>query len=463
MPKSVSEDELDAVREAVGSAKQPAALDQIANALGIKLSRRTLQRRLAKLVEQGRLAVHGRGSGRRYKTHITGNAAIVEEGDTLRAHGEHYVPISAEAEIIKQSVRRPIHERQPVSYKREYLDGYRPNVTYYLSFETRQRLLQMGRVPGEQLPAGTYARKILDRLLIDLSWNSSRLEGNTYSLLETERLLQSDEAAEGKNPRETQMIRNHKAAIEFLVDPAAEIKFDRTTILNLHALLSNNLLSDPLAGGRLRQIPVGISQSVYHPLEAPQPIAECFLQILDTAAVIRDPFEQSFFAMVYLAYLQPFEDVNKRVSRLAANLPLIQHNLCPLSFVDVPDRAYLDGVLGIYELNRIELLRDVYVWAYQRSCARYSVIRQSLGEPDPFRSRHRELLAKAIAEIVRKPMDKKSAIAFIRRQAAENIAPGDTAKFIEVAETELMSLHEGNFARYRLRPSEFEVWKKVWN
>lgn len=89
--------------------------------------------------------------------------------------------------------------------------------------------------------------------------------------------------------------------------------------------------------------------------------------------------------MLHFSYLQPFEDVNKRVSRLAANLPFIRENLSPLSFVDVPERAYIEGLLGVYELNRIELLRDVFVWAYERSCARYSAVRQSLGEPDLIR------------------------------------------------------------------------------
>jgi len=99
-----------------------------------------------------------------------------------------------------------------------------------------------------------------------------------------------------------------------------------------------------------------------------------------------------------MPYLQPFEDVNKRVSRLSANISLIRRNLCPLSFVDVPDRAYIDGILGVYELNRIELLRDVFVWAYERSCARYSAVRQSLGEPDPFRLRYRKKIYEFVAQ-----------------------------------------------------------------
>ncbi len=200
----------------------------------------------------------------------------------------------------------------------------------------RTELLAHGQAVGADEPAGTYARRIAHRLLIDLSWNSSRLEGNTYSLLETERLIQEGEAASGKGALEAQMILNHKDALEFLIDSAGEIDFNRYTLLNLHALLSDNLLADPMACGRLRSISVGIGRTVFLPLEGPQRIEECFQQILDTAAAIADPFEQAFFAMVHLPYLQPFEDVNKRVSRLAANIPLIKRNLCPLSFVDVP-------------------------------------------------------------------------------------------------------------------------------
>ncbi|MGH7796049.1 MAG: Fic family protein, partial [Candidatus Binatia bacterium] len=315
---------------------------------------------------------------------------------------------------------------------------------------------------GGERPAGTYARQILNRLLIDLSWNSSRLEGNTYSLLETERLLQLGESAEGKDAREAQMILNHKAAIELLVEQADEIGFNRYTILNLHALLSDNLLPDPRASGRLRAIAVGIDGSTYHPLEVPPLIEECFQQILDTATAIADPFEQAFFAMVHLPYLQPFEDVNKRVSRLAANIPFIRQNLSPLSFIDVPQRAYVDGLLGVYELNRIELLRDVFVWAYDRSSARYAAVRRSLGDPDPFRLRYRAFVAEIAAEVVRGRMDKRTATAFVQRRAVEQVSQEDRVRFIEVVETELMGLHEGNIARYRLRPSEYQAWHQTW-
>jgi len=209
-------------------------------------------------------------------------------------------------------------------------------------------------------------------------------------------------------------------------------------------------------------MPVGIDGTVYHPLEVPELIEECFGRILDTAAAITDPIEQAFFALVHLAYLQGFDDINKRVSRLAANIPLIRGNLCPLSFVDVPERAYIDGVLAVYELNRIELLRDVFVWAYERSSARYSAVRQSLGEPDPFRLQYRSLVTELVAAVVRTGMDKKAATALARQRAAKQVPTADQARFVEVVEAELMSMHEGNIARYRLRPADYRAWRQGW-
>jgi Fic family protein len=150
----------------------------------------------------------------------------------------------------------------------------------------------------------------------------------------------------------------------FLVSAADEIGFNRYTILNLHGILAQDLLPDE-AAGRLRRIAVGIEKSAFHPLEVPRLIDECFIQVLATAQAIHDPFEQSLFATVHLPYLQPFDDVNKRVSRLAANIPFIKANLSPLSFTGVPRSRYTDARLGVYELNKVDLLKDVFIWAYE--------------------------------------------------------------------------------------------------
>lgn len=466
MPKRIPELELENIKRAVGSFPTGALIEEISRALTQTFNRRTLQRRLALLVDRNQLVLEGSGRATRYKIKPT---TLVEIGPlkvgirALLVSAETYVPISDEGARVKQAVRLPVKDRKPVGYNQDFIAAYQPNKTCYLSEQTRQYLRKMGGSQTNELPAGTYALQIYNRLLIDLTWNSSRLEGNTYSLLETERLLAVGEAADGKDAFETQMILNHKAAIELLINEASDIGFNSYTICNLHALLSDNLLANPAACGRLRDQAVGIGGSVFYPLDGGPLIRECFGGVLQKADAIQNPFEQAFFAMVHLPYLQPFDDVNKRVSRLAANIPLIRENLSPLSFVDVPEQAYVDGLLGVYELNRVELLRDVFVWAYARSCARYSAVRQSLGEPDQFRLHYRDRIAKLVAEIVNTVKGNKSAVAAIKEYTVNEIDAADQARFIEVTETELMNLHEGNMARYRIRPSEFNEWKKQWS
>ena len=421
--------------------------EELLRLLNGEVSRRTLQRRLSTLVQAGKLISEGAGRSTLY--------LLPKRGEME----ESYVSLSPSGAEVRRLVRKPQIHRTPVSYNREFLNQYRPNESRYLTTDTIAYLTRIGATPDLQRAAGTYARHILDRLLVDLSWASSRLEGNTYSLLDTQRLIQFGEAAEGKDAVETQMILNHKAAIEFLVDQGDELAVDRQTVLNLHALLSDNLLPDPTAGGRLRRIAVGIHDSVYHPLELPPLIEECFQQMVDTTAAIQNPFEQAFFAMVHLPYLRPFEDVNKRVSRLAANIPFIRENLSPLSFIDVPERAYVEGLLGVYELNRVELLRDVFVWAYERSAKRYVAVRQSLGEPDKFRLKFRNELTEVVGNIVRGGLT--PTVEAVTRAAREHVPAEQLDDFVRMTINDLVNLHEGNFARFRLRPSEFHAWSEL--
>lgn len=461
MPKQIPIEEFNVIVSLVGRFPQGVTVREIRSNLPFSLTLRTLQRRLEDLEDEGRIRSSGSRRGKRYFPLAENRGRLNETpGDfsKLDLSGEG-IPLSGSARKIRNAVIAPLSARSPVGYDPGFLNSYVPNETFYLSPGTRMELARMGQVGLSDLPAGTYIRQVLHRLLIDLSWNSSRLEGNTYSLLETELLLAQGESAAGRNIRETQMILNHKAAIEMLADQAGEIGFNRYTICNLHALLSDNLLADPAASGRLRYRPVGIGGTVYHPLEVPHQIEEQFERILSTAEAIEDPFEQAFFIMVQLPYLQPFEDVNKRVSRLAANIPLVQHNLCPLSFIDVPQVDYINGIIGVYELKKIDYLRDVFVWAYQRSSARYSAVVQSLGDPDPFRLRYRAEIGSLVREVVLNQMDRDKTASWIAERAGKLIGQDDRTRFIEVVETELLRLHEGNIARYRLRPSEFNDWK----
>ncbi|SFT70527.1 Fic/DOC family protein [Algoriphagus locisalis] len=450
---------LDSILLALRSFPKGASLEEINEALPISIEKRTLQRRLKKLKEDHLIYTEGGSHATRY--FIKDKAAFPSKIET-KYESSISIPLSQEGKEVWALVSRPVAQRKPVGHERSLLENYRPNIDSLLNESEKQKLAEWGNTRNGEQPAGTYAREILNRLMIDLSWNSSRLEGNTYSLLDTELLIHNGKTPSNKSPMETQMILNHKEAIEFLVESSDEVGFNLYTFLNLHALLSNNLLPNPAASGRLRTFGVGITNSVFTPLGFPQLIEESFDLILAKAKQIQNPFEQAFFILVQLPYLQPFHDVNKRVSRLAANIPLNRHNLAPLSFIDVPEVSYIKGMLGIYELNRLELFKDVFLWAYERSALRYAAIRQSLGEPDPFRMKYREEIREVVGQIVRTTTGKAEASNKVKLDARKLHEP-DQGHFIEVVETELLGLHEGNFVRYRIKPSEFSAWKKSWD
>jgi hypothetical protein len=190
-------------------------------------SRRSLQRKLNGWQRKGLVRAVGIRRGRRYllapPLGPAAATAVASVTATLSSTNDDGVTLSTAGRELRAIVKRPMADRAPIGYQREFLDGYTPGVTQYLMESLRRHLRELGRTPDDQRPAGTYARDILNRLLIDLSWSSSRLEGNTYSLLDTKELIEHGNAAPGKDAKETQMILNHKAAIELLVDSAEEI------------------------------------------------------------------------------------------------------------------------------------------------------------------------------------------------------------------------------------------------
>lgn len=444
------------------------SVDALCVAVG-DVPRRTLQRRLAALVLANRLELVGRGRASRYvvtrpqqvQADFRPIPVLLAQEPGADYPTEAYVPTSPEGEAIKTYVRQPRHLRKPVGYQQQFLEVYQPNVTAYLPTELRAQLHALGQSPAAHTPAGTFARDILNRLLIDLSWASSRLEGNTYSRLDTERLIAQGQVADGKDALETQMILNHKEAIEYLVHDPERAGLTPDTVISLHAFLSEGLMADPLAEGRLRHRAVLIGGSVYLPMASPQGVQDIFGMVVQMATEIDDPFEQAFFLMVHLPYLQPFEDVNKRVSRLAANIPFIRHNLCPLSFIDVPQQAYVDAMLGVYELNRVELLRDVFVWAYARSCQQYVAVQQNLGQPDMFRMRYRRELTDVVTAVVRNGEPAFAAVVEARMPAT--VDAGDRTRFRGLVLAEFKALHVGKAVRFGLRPLEVQGWQALMN
>ena len=148
-----------------------------------------------------------------------------------------------------------------------------------------------------------------------------------------------------------------------------------------------------------------------------------------------------------------------RLSPSGADVRQLVRRPSPLSFIDVPERAYVEGLLGVYELNRVDLLRDVFVWAYERSAQRYVAVRQSLGEPDKFRLKFRNELTDVVGEIVRGGLS--PTVEEVTKAARERVPAEHLDDFVRMTTKDLENLHEGNFARFRIRPSEYHAWRNA--
>lgn len=444
--------------------KKEISVPDVAQAAGMSKSdegdRKAIRRVLATFVKRGFLEARGAARARVYAALTTAASGSSKPQEGSKPFKD--IPLSQESERLLKYVSQSLQARAPIGYNQDFLRAYEPNQDFYLTLLQREVLLKTGTVESKVRPAGTYARNILNRLLIDLSWNSSRLEGNTYSLLETKRLIELGESAAGKNASEAQMILNHKRAIEYIIESAAEENINSHEVCSIHALLSENLLGDPSASGRLRQIAVGIGGTNYMPLENPHILKECFQVFIGKMNRIEDPFEQSFFALVQLSYMQAFEDVNKRTARLVANIPLIKKNQRPLSFMDVDNEAYVKALLGVYERNDVSLFGDLYFWAYTRSAQRYSALQQAMGEPNLLKLKYRSDIQEIIRAVILEKVAGSQVVHRIQNLIeVKKFSDTEAAELFKLIETEIISLHDGNIARFKIRPNEFQEWKSL--
>jgi Fic family protein len=421
-------------------------------------TRPTVLRRLNEAIDAGYIETRGNGPVRQYRISAqgklfsgsTGPAAIAT---TVLKTGPQWSERSA---ALLQHVRQPRASRIPISYQEFLVDNYEPNRSFWLPDKLRAKLTALGRVSGER-PAGTYARDILGQLLIDLSWQSSRLEGNRYSRLETRALIEAGHEADGKTPQEAVMILNHKKAIEFLVEIAAHNDPWNVVIANIHSLLMDGLLRNEDGLGAIRRRIVTIEDSVYTPWQAPGELDRMYQRICSTGESIEDPIEASFFLFTQIPYLQPFEDGNKRTSRVSCNLPLTKANFAPLAFMDVDDGDYFGALLGLYEKADLSAAIDLFEWAYERSVQTYGAVKESMREPDPFRMRLREQLTEAVRSVIR---DKLTALAAV---TALNLQDEDAAPFEAMLQNEIGKLTEYNCARFGLRYPEIVAWRERQN
>ena len=436
-----------AVLRQLGQESAPMSLPELLQKLEGNLKERSVRRWLNQWVQEGTVKKIGQKRGTKY---------LIAGRTTKQASADASSCFSSLGLQVIERIRKPLFERKPVAYAEDWFDSYRPNIDYYLPLALRKQLVKAGQRANAHDPAGTYAHQIFHRLLIDLSYNSSRLEGNTYSLLDTERLLLHGDSAEGKLDEEKIMILNHKEAIRYLVDNAPKLKVSRNVICTLHYLLSDGLV-EPKEAGKVRRQGVRIGGSVYIPFEDPRRLEKQLERVASKAALIKDPFEQSIFLLAHISYLQAFVDVNKRVARLSANISLIQGNLVPLAFNDVRIDDYMSAMIALYELSSVKPLVDLYIYSYMRTCAAYDSIVKALGF-DEIRVRFRQERREIIREILHKKWAGKTLEDVIRKKAAKKVPPSAQDDFVEDILEDLDQIDESRLAGLGVSVEQLHEW-----
>lgn len=422
---------------------RPIALSMLLKKLGEAYSERTVRRWLVEWIEFGLVKKLGQRRG-----------TVYWAVDTEQSHSAGY--FSSQSEKVLLKIKQPYSSRKLVSYHAHWLARYQPNDSRYLSDALVKQLQLAGDRSQHQKPAGTYAKQIYQRLLIDLSYNSSRLEGNTYSLLDTKRLLIEGIAAPGKLNEEKTMILNHQEAIRFIVDKRLDRKLDEQSILTLHYLLSDGLVA-PEYAGKVRDHGVRIGGSAYLPLENPKQLVFYLKEICVKANAIENAYERSFFLLVHIAYLQAFVDVNKRTSRLSANIPLIENNLTPLAFDGIQPEDYTSAMLAIYELNDVQPLVDLYHYSYLRTASLYDMTVEAIMF-DRVRVQYREQRRALVRHIILEHLHGEAALNYVESQAKHIAAAEDVSQFIQNARDDLATLGPEQLPGLGVTQKELQAW-----
>jgi hypothetical protein len=418
---------------------------------------RTLRNWLRELVEDGSIESKGERKGRRYHLRerplVPSTAQPALEGRLATVQST----FSPHSQTLIKRVEAPLYDRPPATYREDWLRSYIPNESAYLTQKQCRELAALGKRDPIYGRAGTFIKRIYDRLLIDLAFNSSRLEGNTYTLLDTERLLLQGTAAPGKLDAERVMILNHKEAISYLVRNAERQQADEVTIRTLHYLLADSLVA-PGAAGQIRDESIRVSGTTYAPIDGRDRLTRLLFSVLEKARAITHPFEQSLFLLVHISYLQAFIDVNKRTARLASIIPLIAGDYVPQSFVEVDQRAYLSATIAVYELNEVAPLADLYVWSYQRSCQRFDINVQVVGF-DEIAALYRTQRRALVMQLVRAKVAPVKAAEWITANVPKDVEPQHREKFITDVLAEVENLDASRIGGLGITPQELEVWR----
>lgn len=323
---------------------------EIAAGLKDAPSERTLKRIIAELVQNGDIRVEGKGKATRY---------------SLSAQAHLMMPVDIDTYFIKDVDERTVQE----SFNFELIREVLPKVNLF-SEEERSRLetAQTAFLRNMRTLSELEYRKEMERLGVDLSWKSSQIEGNTYSLLETERLLKEKQTAQGKTKEEAVMLLNHKDALDFILDCPDYLKeLSVRRLEDIHSILTKELG----VGSGIRRRRVGITGTNYRPLDNEFQIREA---LEDTCRLVNskeDVFEKALLTLVLLSYIQAFTDGNKRTARISSNAILIAWGYCPISFRTVDSVDYKKAMLLFYEQNNIAAFKKIFIEQYEFAVKNY--------------------------------------------------------------------------------------------
>lgn len=324
--------------------------DDIAKGIAFDSSDATLKRLIATLVKNGDMVVEGKARATRYK---------------LSDQAHLLMPLNLDTYFAQDVDDRKVQ----TSYNFELVREQLPNVALF----TKEEMAHLDQLQSEfrshvdQMSQNEY-NKEMERLGIDLSWKSSQIEGNTYSLLETERLLRESKTADGKTQEEAIMLLNHKYALRFILDtPDYLEQLTVSHIEDIHQLLTQDLSVDK--GIRRRR--VGITGTNYHPLDNEFQIREALRDTCELINGKENVFEKALLTLVLLSYIQAFSDGNKRTARITSNAILIANGYCPLSFRSVDSIDYKKAMLIFYEQNNLYAFKKVFMDQFEFAVSEY--------------------------------------------------------------------------------------------
>ena len=323
---------------------------QVHEGAGLTCSYATTKRTLNKLSDRNFLVVLGIGKGTRYSLSPVYNLIV---------------PVSLESYYQKEIDERQIFS----SYNGDLINSTLAENDIF-TLEELQVLVELQdqfKNNISQLTESEYKQE-LERLAIDLSWKSSQIEGNTYSLLETERLLKERETADGKSKDEAVMLLNHKEALDFIIDQSDYISpITVSKIEDIHSILIKELNIER----NLRKSRVGISGTNYKPLDNEFLISEALRDMCELINGKANVFEKALLTLLLISYIQPFVDGNKRTARIVSNAILIQYGFCPISFRTIDSIEYKKAMLLFYEQNNISAFKKIFIDQFEFAVKTY--------------------------------------------------------------------------------------------